>query len=204
MSIKQAGPMVPPGDYQARLTADGSTYTQPLTILMGPRSTGSAADIEATVELQREILTNVSKVSDTVNNIEWLRKQLSDVEEMLGERKGKAALLKSVQDADKKMQAVEYELVSEPLTASDDKYYVSAYKVYYNLLWLNTEVGSGAEMWRVARTTDRPTLCVNCFPDFKLIQAELLALNKILVDHSLLPLDAYLPMDTDSGSHTES
>ena len=35
-------------------------------------------------------------------------------------------------------------LVSKDLVASDDKYYVSAYKVYFNLLWLNGEVGQGA------------------------------------------------------------
>jgi hypothetical protein len=42
------------------------------------------------------------------------------------------------------MQDVEYQLLSKDLAASDDKYYISAYKVYYNLLWLNGEVGSGA------------------------------------------------------------
>jgi len=30
------------------------------------------------------------------------------------------------------------------LAASDDKYYESAYKDYYNLLWLNAEIGTGA------------------------------------------------------------
>jgi hypothetical protein len=43
-----------------------------------------------------------------------------------------------------KIQKVEYQLFSKALAPSDDKYYMSAYKVYFNLLWLNGEVGTGA------------------------------------------------------------
>ena len=42
------------------------------------------------------------------------------------------------------MQDVEYKLVSKALTTSDDKYFIAAYKVYFNLIWLNGEVGTGA------------------------------------------------------------
>ena len=42
------------------------------------------------------------------------------------------------------MQTVEYKLVSKALTTSDDKYFISAYKIYFNLIWLNGEVGTGA------------------------------------------------------------
>ena len=45
---------------------------------------------------------------------------------------------------DKKMQSVEYKLVSKALTTSDDKYFISAYKIYFNLMWLNGEAGTGA------------------------------------------------------------
>jgi len=42
------------------------------------------------------------------------------------------------------MQDVEYKLVSKALTTSDDKYFIAAYKIYFNLIWLNGEVGTGA------------------------------------------------------------
>lgn len=42
------------------------------------------------------------------------------------------------------MQDVEYELLAKPLAASDDKTYISAWKIYYNLLWLAAEIGPGA------------------------------------------------------------
>lgn len=141
---RQSGPLAPPGKYQVRLTVDGQTYTQPLEIVLDPHSTGSAVDIDASVQMQLRIQKDVSKVADMVNQIEWMRQQLAVAEKMLSSEKGKEQMLQAAQDTDKKMQDVEYELFSKALAPSDDKYYVSAYKIYFNLLWLNGEVGSGA------------------------------------------------------------
>ena len=54
-----------------------------------------------------------------------------------------AALLKSLQAMDQKMQSVEYKFISRAEALSDDKYYSAADKVYLNLIWLNAEVGTG-------------------------------------------------------------
>ena len=139
-----------------RITVDGESYTQPLEIIKDPSSTGSEADIRSQVSLQLRIRDDINASSDMVNQIEWMRKQLDDVQKMLRTDKAKAELLKQVQAMDQKMQGVEYEFLSKPLAASDDKTYISAWKVYYNLLWLNGEIGSGAG--DVAGGTDfRPT-----------------------------------------------
>ncbi|MGC1492254.1 MAG: hypothetical protein WA798_12865, partial [Candidatus Acidiferrum sp.] len=57
--------------------------------------------------------------------------------------KKKADLLKTVEAMDKKMQTVEFKLVTPEQLNSDDKYFVDADKVYLNLIWLNAEVGTG-------------------------------------------------------------
>jgi len=54
-----------------------------------------------------------------------------------------AALLKSLQAMDQKMQSVEYKFISRAEALSDDKYYSAADKIYLNLIWLNAEVGTG-------------------------------------------------------------
>src|SRR5258705_8882112 len=59
------------------------------------------------------------------------------------EAKRKAELLKTVEVLDKKLQDIEYKLVSPALVNSDDKYFVESYHAYLNLIWLNAEVGSG-------------------------------------------------------------
>ena len=120
------------------------SYTQPLEIVRDPIITGNEAEIRSQVTLQLRIRDDINSTSDMVNQIEWMRKQIDDVEKMLKGDRSKTALLKSVQDMDQKMQDVEYKLVSRALTTSDDKYFIAAYKIYFNLIWLNGEVGTGA------------------------------------------------------------
>ena len=140
----QVGPVAAPGQYLVALTVDGQSYTRPLEILRVPNSSGSDADIQAGVKLQLRIREDISTASDMVNGIEWTRRQLDDVHRMLVSRAGKADALKSVEMMDQKLQDVEYRLISKALTTSDDKYFVAAYKIYFNLIWLNGEVGTGA------------------------------------------------------------
>lgn len=140
----QVGPIVAPGKYTLRLTVNGQTFTQPLTILKDPHAPSSDADIDASVKTLLRIRDDITRTSDMVNRIEWMRKQLEDVDAMLADQKSKADLRKSVQQMDQKMQSVEFKLLARQQANSDDKYYTDAYKVYLNLIWLNGEVGTGA------------------------------------------------------------
>jgi hypothetical protein len=79
----EVGPVVAPGKYTVRLKVEDKTYTQPITILRDPRAPGSDADIELSVKTLLRIRGNIESVSDTVNQIEWLRKQLEVIETML-------------------------------------------------------------------------------------------------------------------------
>ncbi|HEV2315722.1 MAG TPA: hypothetical protein VGR94_10480 [Candidatus Acidoferrales bacterium] len=140
----QVGPIVAPGKYTLRLTVNGQTFNQPLTILKDPHASSTDADIDASVKTLLRIRDDITRTSDMVNRIEWMRKQLEDVSAMLAEQKSKADLRKSVQQMDQKMQSVEFKLITREDANSDDKYYTDAYKVYLNLIWLNGEVGTGA------------------------------------------------------------
>ena len=159
-----------------RLKVADQSYTQPITILRDPRAPGSDVDIELSVKTLLRIRTDLNQVSDTVNQIEWLRKQIEVIGTMLrppkkkekdkaeaddddyegppgapappqdldeAKAKHKADLLKSVEELDKKLSAVEHKLASPALLNSDDKYFVEPYQVYLNLIWLNAEVGTG-------------------------------------------------------------
>ncbi len=174
----EVGPIVAPGKYTVRMKVDGQTYTQPLTIVADPHSPGSESDIQQSVETLLRISNDITQVSDMVNRIEWLRKQLEVLQTMLkpekkkeasaaqavpaeeddeydeepatrsagldkAEAKQKAELLKQVEDMNKKLKAIEYQLASEALLNSDDKYFVEPYQLYLNLMWLNADVGTG-------------------------------------------------------------
>ena len=140
----EVGPVAAPGKYTVKLTVDGESYTQPLEIVRDPSSHASDEEIQSAVKLQLRIRDDINTTSGMINNLEWMRKQLNDIEKMLHGDRSKAELSKSVQDMDQKMQSVEYKLVSKALTTSDDKYFIDAYKIYFNLIWLNGEVGTGA------------------------------------------------------------
>jgi hypothetical protein len=173
----EVGPIVVPGTYTVHLTVDGQTYVQPVTVLRDPRSPGSDADIQLSVKTLLRIRDDISRVSDSVNQMEWLRKQIEVVETMLrpakhveklkppiveegdelepepapapprvfspGEEQQRAQSLAAAENLDKKLQTVESRLVSSALRDSDDKYFVEAYGVYLDLIWLNAEVGTG-------------------------------------------------------------
>jgi photosystem II stability/assembly factor-like uncharacterized protein len=170
----EVGPIVTPGTYNVKLKVDGQTYEQKLTVMRDPHSPGSPDDINSSVNTLLQIRDDISKVSDTVNQIEWMRKQLEVLTSMLrpprrgaggaargdddegpalpaaeaqlddAARKHKADLLKTVQAMDEKLQAIEHRFVSPSLLNSDDKYFIEPYQVYLNLIWLNGEVGTGA------------------------------------------------------------
>ena len=127
-----------------RLTVYGESFKEPLEVLIDPHSPGTQQGIEASLKMQLRIRDDVNKVSDMVNQIEWMRKQLTDVETMLGENNHEKQLQDSAKETDKKMEMSNTSFSPKISRASDDKYYISAYKVYYNLLWLNGEVGTGA------------------------------------------------------------
>jgi hypothetical protein len=199
------GPMSPAGKYTVRLTVAGQTYSQPLEIARDPHASATNAEIESSVKLQLRIRDEVSEVSDMVNRLEWMRKQLADIIAMLRSEKGDSELLQSAEKTARQMEEVEYKLVSKALTDSDDKYYSDAYKIYYNLLWLNAEIGPGAG--DVAGGTNFPptdteyALLKDIEKDLAAARADydavmkksLPAFNRSLLEHGIIPLPGAAP-----------
>ncbi len=73
------GPMAPPGTYQVRITADGTTQTQPLTIEKDPRLTNiTDADLQKQFQLAMQIRDRESDANNAVIQIRDLRSQIDD------------------------------------------------------------------------------------------------------------------------------
>ena len=107
----EVGPLVAPGAYTVRLSVDGESRSQPLTILHDPHSPGSEADIAVSVKTLLRIRDDISHVADAVNQMEWLRKQLEIVQKMLRPaRKHDAEPQVALEDAD--------EIDTEPAAAA--------------------------------------------------------------------------------------
>jgi len=58
------GPLVPPGAYTLRLTVDGKTYTQPVTVVNDPRSPATVADVRAQYALETRVVAAMQTAWD--------------------------------------------------------------------------------------------------------------------------------------------
>ena len=137
----EVGPIAAPGDYTVKMTVDGVSQTQPLKILRTPDSHGTDADQQSAVRYQLKIRDDITAVSDMTNQMEWMRRQLQDQQKA---SQGKSDLLQLIEDINKKLEEVEYQLITRADALSDDKYFQTAYALYQNFIWLNGEMGTGA------------------------------------------------------------
>jgi photosystem II stability/assembly factor-like uncharacterized protein len=103
----EVGPVAVPGQYQVRVTANGLTETQPLTIRKHPKLTDVAqADLQAQFDLAIQIRDRTSEANAAVIRIRSLKDQVKDRVE-----KAKNAKVSAAADAFvKKIGAVEEEI----------------------------------------------------------------------------------------------
>jgi hypothetical protein len=71
------GPMVVPGRYRVRLTANGRTLTQPFMISDDPRVHATQSELVASYDLASRTVAKINDITDAVSRIEKLQSQLS-------------------------------------------------------------------------------------------------------------------------------
>ena len=99
-----SGPTALAGTYQVRLTVDGRSQTQPLTVKKHPLHDVSDSDMQAQFDLARQIRDKASEANEMVIAIRELKKQMED-------RAKQDATLKTAFDAFRtKLTAVEEEI----------------------------------------------------------------------------------------------
>lgn len=73
-----AGPIVVPGKYQARVTADGQTQTVPLEIVADPRSRVAPAALQAQYALAAKINGRVNAANEAVLRLRHIKRQVAE------------------------------------------------------------------------------------------------------------------------------
>ena len=131
----QFGPLAAPGRYTVVLQVNGKKYSQPIEVVLPPNSHGTDAEVQESVRLQLRIRDDIAAVAGMINRIEVARKEIED--------QRKASPSAELDAADRKLQAVEYRMITPADTLSDEKYNSEAARLYLNLLWLNLSLGSG-------------------------------------------------------------
>ncbi|HSR43522.1 MAG TPA: hypothetical protein VLL48_15145, partial [Longimicrobiales bacterium] len=93
--------LAPPGTYTVELEVDGQATTRSLEVVKDPHSEGTLADIEAQDAMLRELRADLERGVTMVNRIEWIRKQIDDLQALLGDETGAV----EVDDAEGVLQA---------------------------------------------------------------------------------------------------
>ncbi|HET9983173.1 MAG TPA: hypothetical protein VFQ38_06290 [Longimicrobiales bacterium] len=137
---QRAAPIVPPGKYAVRMTVGTQSYTQPFEVVKDPSITSSVADLAASSETQERIVADMDQTVDMINRLEVVGKQVED--RLKARPSGDAAA--ALRSFEQKRMSVLLQLLSRTDLHSDDKWYVEAYRIYMNLIWLYGEVGTGA------------------------------------------------------------
>ena len=71
------GPLVAPGIYTLKLTADGKSYTQRVTVKNDPRSPAKASDVRAQLDLEMKYYDGAKESWDAYNQISAVRTSLA-------------------------------------------------------------------------------------------------------------------------------
>ena len=96
------GPPTLPGTYTVKLTVDGDTQVQLLTVKMDPRVKASAADLQAQFVLETKIVDAMHRDFVTLTQVKNLRTSLKNLQQA-----GGAKTPPSVTDLDKKCSEIE-------------------------------------------------------------------------------------------------
>ncbi|HEV2388031.1 MAG TPA: hypothetical protein VGS20_12335 [Candidatus Acidoferrales bacterium] len=88
----RGAPRVPPGTYTVELAANGKQLSEPLVVLRDPNGLGTDQSIGEEVAFSRAALGELNQTIDTINRLEWDRKQVEDLEALLASRGGQAPL----------------------------------------------------------------------------------------------------------------
>lgn len=98
------GPRVVPGKYQLKLTVDGASFTQPLTVIMDLRSAATPTELEQQEKLGRQMFAETIRSRQVLGEIQHVQKQLTAVREKLGAQQTPLiARVEQVQEAIKKI-----------------------------------------------------------------------------------------------------
>jgi photosystem II stability/assembly factor-like uncharacterized protein len=89
------GPLALPGEYEVRLTVDGTTYAEKLTVEPDPRSQVSREDLAKQLELQLAIGSALTNASKTILEIRELSSRFAALEKRLAGNSSASGLLKS-------------------------------------------------------------------------------------------------------------
>jgi len=114
------GPMALPGKYEVRLTVDGKTQTGAFEVTMDPRVNVSQADLQKQFDLLMQIRDELSRVYDTVNQIQDVRAQMDGLRKRLPDNSSVKPMFTAAAELDKHLLSVRDDLAQMKIKSNED------------------------------------------------------------------------------------
>jgi hypothetical protein len=114
------GPIAIPGHYQVRITVGAQSQTAAFDLKLDPRVKISQTDLEQQFNLLLQTRDELSRVYDTVNQIQDVRSQLSGLKRRLPENASAKTVVTAADDLEKKLVAVREDLINLAISANED------------------------------------------------------------------------------------
>jgi photosystem II stability/assembly factor-like uncharacterized protein len=134
-----------PGTYTVTLTVGEEKFTQKLTVLKDPHTTGSESDIQAQTRVQAALYDEMNSTTATVNQIESLRAQLVALGKELGPDEAMKPVRKSADDLGEKLAAIEGTLLQLKLTGRGQDDCRWAPMLVQKVAYLSAQLDSSAD-----------------------------------------------------------
>ena len=150
--VSWGGPVTltaPPGKYTVKLVVGDQEYAQELEVRRDPNAPGTVEGIREQFQMLEEIRQDSQSVAGMVNQIEWIRRQIYDLQDMLKEKAGEkesesvATVVKAGKALDDKLIEVEGNLVQLKLTGGSQDILRWPMKLYGKISMLAGHVASG-------------------------------------------------------------
>lgn len=110
------GILQPPGRYTVTLEAAGRTLEQPLEVIKDPNSEGTETDIASQIAMVAQLYDDLETTVGMINRIEWMRRQLYDLQAVLADTADSERLIEAAGELDGTLLAVEEDLYQTRLT----------------------------------------------------------------------------------------
>jgi photosystem II stability/assembly factor-like uncharacterized protein len=114
------GPLALPGKYQVRLTVDGKSRAAAFEVTMDPRVNVSQGDVQKQFDLLIQVRDELSRVYDTVNQIQDVRAQVDGLRKRLPDNGTVKPMLTAAATLDKNLLSVRDDLVQMNIRSNED------------------------------------------------------------------------------------
>jgi len=136
------GPLLPPGDYQVRLTVNEHTFTERFSIRKDPRVEVSQDDLAAQFALGLDLRDTLSAVNEAINRLRTVREQIDRWTNRTEETPHEAGIAAAAKEIKPKLDAIEGELIQTQAKSEQDTLNFPV-KLNTKLAALAASVGSG-------------------------------------------------------------